>query len=82
MSKPLRFQPRGTLTAEPTIEQAVAMADVISELADEVLAAEDRIKDLILEAIDCGDLARATEIAQRWKVEAPMDLLESLDGER
>lgn len=65
----------GTMTPEQMIAGLVAEADA-------ALAAEDRIKDLILEAIDCGDYARATEIATRWKTEAPVELLADLEGGR
>jgi hypothetical protein len=70
-----RFPASATLSPEQMIETMTA-------LADEAIAAEARIKDLLLEAIDRGDYERATEIARRWKVEAPVELLHSLEGGR
>jgi hypothetical protein len=63
---------------EPADADYDQLADTLLVIADEMVAAEDRIKRAALAAAESGDAAAAASILRRWLEEPPTALAASL----
>jgi len=76
-------RPTGTLRslrrgAPPPGVDFDRLAGTLQEVAEELEAADDRIKRAILAAVDRGDLKEVRRIVQRWRVEPATELAATL----
>lgn len=57
-----------------------ALASGILEVAEEVVAAERKIKEAVLEAARAGDCSRVVELVSQWLEEPAVEVAAGLKG--
>ena len=62
----------------PAAPDYEAVADSLLTVAAEVVAAEERIKGAILDAVERGDNGRAAKLLRRWQTEPPTEIAADL----